>query len=410
MVRSLLLLSAILLAGCSTRVVPRTDSPPTARPQPVPPPTIRVDPLPVRPTPTPVPAPNPAAPRVDGPRAALPSVDARGARARAADAGLRPGPTVASLGLSPAAAARALGAFRISCPVAVRRNDASGLTRPGDWTDACAAAARWSDADAATFFATHFETVEVADGTAFSTGYYEPSIRGCRTRRPGCETPIYAIPSDRRAFSRAQIDNGALAGQGLEIGYVVDPIDLFFLQIQGSGRINLPDGGVMRIGYAAQNGRGYVPVGRILRERGQLAPNNISLQTIQAWMRAQPDRGRALMQENPSYIFFRELTGPGPIGSLGVPVTSRATVAVDPSFVTYGAPIVLARMEQGVANGLWVAQDTGGAIRGANRFDTFWGAGPDAEGIAGPLQTRGYALLLLPRGTLRRLSGNAAQP
>jgi membrane-bound lytic murein transglycosylase A len=335
-------------------------------------------------------------------------VAARPNPGRAADAGLRPGPAVADLGLPPVAAARALAAFRISCPVATRRNDASGLTRPSDWATACAAAARWSDADAVTFFATFFESVEVGDGAAFSTGYYEPSIRGCRTRQPGCQVPVYATPADRQAFSRAQIEDGALAGQGLEIAFAADPIDFFFLQIQGSGRLNLPDGGVMRIGYAAQNGRGYVPIGRLLRERGELQPGNISLQTIQAWMRRQPDGGRALMRENPSYIFFRELTGPGPIGSLGVPVTSRASVAVDPAYVTYGAPVLLAGMSDGRADGLWVAQDTGGAIRGANRFDTFWGAGPDAEGIAGPLQTRGRALILLPRGTLERLS--AAQP
>jgi len=114
------------------------------------------------------------------------------------------------------------------------------------------------------------------------------------------------------------------------------------------------------------------------------------------------------MRENPSYVFFRELTGPGPLGSLGLPVSERATVAVDPTYVTYGAPVLLARMSDGRVDGLWVAQDTGGAIKGANRFDTFWGAGPDAETIAGPLQAKGKALLLLPRGTLERLARDAA--
>jgi membrane-bound lytic murein transglycosylase A len=335
------------------------------------------------------------------------------APARAAEAGLRPGPTVSALALPPAVAARALGAFRISCSAAIRRNDTSGLTRPSDWAAACAAAPGWAQSDAVTFFNTWFETVEVGDGAAFATGYYEPSIRGCRTRMPGCEVPIYGTPPDLQKpyLTRTQIEEGALAGRGLEIAYAADPIDLFFLQIQGSGRLNLPDGSVMRIGYAQQNGRAYVPIGRLLRERGELARDNISLQTIQAWLRANPEAGRALMRENPSYVFFRELTGPGPLGSLGLPVTPRATVAVDPTYVTYGAPVLLAQMSDGRADGLWVAQDTGGAIRGANRFDTFWGAGPDAAGIAGGMQARGRALLLLPRGTLDRLSRDApAQP
>jgi membrane-bound lytic murein transglycosylase A len=391
-----------MLAGCATRVVPpaRTDNP---APRP-----IVVRPVITQPVTTPLPRPS-------AQRAPLPSVPAVAGRAprRAAEAGLRPGPTVSDLAIAPAIAARGLTAFRISCPSVTRRNDATGLTRPADWADACAAAQRWPQGDAPAFFATFFESVEVGDGAAFATGYYEPSIRGCRTRMPGCQVPIYGTPPDLQKpyLTRAQIEDGALAGRGLEIAYAADPIDLFFMQIQGSGRLNLPDGSVMRIGYAQQNGRAYVPIGRLLRERGQLAPDNISLQTIQAWMRASPDGGRSLMRENPSYVFFRELTGPGPLGSLGLPVTSRGSVAVDPSYVTYGAPILLSRMSDGRADGLWVAQDTGGAIRGANRFDTFWGAGPDAEGIAGGMQAKGRALLLMPRGTLERLARNApAQP
>ncbi len=418
--RLLALLAGLLLAGCATRNVP------PARPVEAPRPAVVAQPAPpMRPAP-------PARPVV-AQRAPLPSVPAVTGRApaRAAEAGLQPGPAVRDLAVDPATAARALAAFRISCSAVTRRNDASGLTRPSDWTNACAAAAGWPDSDAATFFATWFETVEVRDGAAFATGYYEPSIRGCRTPIPGvCEVPIYGTPSDlltrdpatgasRRGrlgpdgtyvlyYTRAEIEEGALAGRGLEIAYAADPVDLFFLQIQGSGRLRLPDGSIMRIGYAQQNGRSYVPIGRLLRERGELAPDNVSLQTIQAWLRANPGPGRALMRENPSYVFFRELTGPGPLGSLGLPVSERATVAVDPAYVTYGAPVLLARMSDGRADGLWVAQDTGGAIRGANRFDTFWGAGREAETIAGPLQAKGRALLLMPRGTLERLARDAA--
>ena len=191
-----------------------------------------------------------------------------------------------------------------------------------------------------------------------------------------------------------------------EIAWAADPVDLFFLQIQGSGRLRLPDGGVMRIGYAGQNGREYVAIGRLLRDRGLIAPP-VSMQKIVDWLHANPAEGRALMQENLSYVFFRELTGPGPLGALGRPVTPRVTVAADPRFVPLGAPVLLSGMDNPRADGLWIAQDTGGAIRGANRIDTFWGAGDDAASIAGGMQARGGALILLPRGALERLRARA---
>jgi membrane-bound lytic murein transglycosylase A len=202
-----------------------------------------------------------------------------------------------------------------------------------------------------------------------------------------------------------------LAGRGLEIAWVADPVDLFFLQIQGSGRLRQPDGSVMRIGYAGQNGREYTAIGRLMRERGTLAPP-ITMQRIVEWLRANPEEWRALMRENKSYVFFQELTGPGPLGALGRPVTPRATVAADPKFVPLGAPVLLQGMSDPRADGLWVAQDTGGAIRGANRFDTFWGAGEEAAAIAGGMQARGRSWLLLPRGTVERLGAGAtpAQP
>jgi len=175
---------------------------------------------------------------------------------------------------------------------------------------------------------------------------------------------------------------------------------LFFLQIQGSGRVKLPDGSVLRIGYADQNGREYVAIGRLLRDRGILPPGGASMQAIVDWLRANPEAGRALMRENLSYIFFRELGGP-PLGALGVPVTPRGTVAADPAFVPLGAPVYLT-LDRPEANGLWVAQDTGGAIKGPNRFDTFWGAGADATRTAGGMSAAGQALILLPKGTLAR--------
>jgi membrane-bound lytic murein transglycosylase A len=376
-----------------------------------------------------------AAPPPAVPAEPAPPLPAAAEHASALEAGTRPGPAIALLGFDAAAARAALAAFRISCPSAVRRTDQSGLTRPEDWLAPCDAAAQWSDDDALRFFTTHFESAEIATGAAFATGYFEPEIAGSRTRRAGYETPVYAKPADlveadlsqwnadlagRRIRGRVQdgnlilyhdraaIEEGALAGRGLGIGWVADPVDFFFLQIQGSGRLKLPDGGVMRIGYAGQNGREYVAIGRLLRERG-LVTSPVTMQAITAWLKANPEQGRAIMRENKSYIFFTELTGPGPLGSLGRPVTARVSVAADPRFVPLGAPVVLSEMEDPVANGLWVAQDVGGAIRGANRFDTFWGAGAEAARIAGGMSARGRALVLLPRGTLARHDGPAAQ-
>ena len=145
----------------------------------------------------------------------------------------------------------------------------------------------------------------------------------------------------------------------------------------------------MRIGYAGQNGRDYVAIGRLAARARDLPPGGANMQSIKDWIRANPDQGRALMRENLSYVFFKELTGPGPLGALNVPVTPQATVAADPNYVPLGAPIYLAKADRHEIDGLWVAQDTGGAIKGPNRFDTFWGAGPEAVAIAGGMSAYG---------------------
>ena len=355
--------------------------------------------------------------------ATAPAITADITTARAAS--LAAGPDIAALPIDEATAARALSAFRTSCASLVKRTDASGLTRGADWQPACADTA---GGNARAFFARHFETVQVADGKAFATGYYEPEIAGSRTRRAGYEAAIYRKPDDLAevdlgAFSdefkgrklrgrvsgntfvpyydRSEIVNGALAGRGLELAYAADPVELFFLQVQGSGRLRLPDGGVMRIGYDNQNGRGYTGIGKLMKDRGLLGPGQTSMQGIMAWLRAHPVEGAAIMNENKSWVFFRELTGPGPLGSMGLPVVGRASVATDPNFVPLGAPIYLA-VDRPEASGLWVAQDTGGAIKGANRFDTFWGAGEAATHTAGGMAANGQAWILLPKGTAAR--------
>ena len=364
----------------------------------------------------------------------LPAVAAPAGATTARAAGIVGGPDLGGLDISAAVATRALSAFRLSCPVVTRRTDASGLTQPDDWAPACAAARSWLDTDARRFFTEYFRAVQVGDGRAFATGYYEPEILGSRTRRPGFETPVYAVPPDlveidigdfsdtltgrriRGRFDRdrpiprlvpyadrAAIDGGALSGRGLEIAWVADPVEFFFLQVQGSGRVRLPDGAVLRIGYAGQNGHDYVGIGRLLRDRGVLQPGEASMQGLIDYLRRQPDGGRSIMHENPSWVFFRELTGPGPIGALNVPVTARASVAADPMFVPLGAPVVLV-MDRAEPNGLWIAQDTGGAIKGSNRFDTFWGNDADARAIAGGMAARGTALILLPVASVARLT------
>lgn len=379
-------------------------------------------PSPPVPAPPPVVAPTPPAP---GARPATP------ASGTAISAGVVAGPDIATLPIGAEGAQRALAAFRLSCPALLRRTDRSGLTTGTDWAAVCSASA--SAGDAATFFKTNFETVQVGPGTAFATGYYEPEIAGSRTRDATHQIPVYPKPADLidvdlglfsdalkgktirgrvdgskfvPYFDRAEIDGGALDPRVTPIAWAADYVELFFLQVQGSGRLKLPDGSVMRIGYAGQNGRDYTGIGALMRNRGLLGPTQQSMQGIMAWLRANPADGMAIMHENKSYVFFRELAGAGPVGALGVAVSPRGTVAADPAFVPLGAPVWL-DLDRDEADGLWVAQDTGGAIKGANRFDTFWGAGDDARRIAGGMSGRGSALVLLPRGTLARLKVSA---
>ena len=350
--------------------------------------------------------------------------------------GLRSGPAIDKLNLGDADAAAALASFRESCPKLLARNDASGLTRTFDWMPACDAAARGDYPNNRGFFTHFFETARVGGGEAFVTGYYEPEIAGVRSRKAGFDVPVYAMPPDLvRAkpgdvqpldsgrmplgrydaqgrfvpyWTRAEIENGALVGRGLEIGWAADPVEFFFLQVQGSGRLRAPDGSVMRIGYAGQSGQPYTGIGGVMRQRGLIGSGpgqySGSMQGIMAYIRDHPDEGRALMRENASWVFFRQISGDGPLGALGVPVRRESSVAADPKFVPLGAPVWL-DVDRSEAGGLWIAQDTGGAIKGANRFDSFWGAGSSAREIAGGMSARGSALLLLPKGTLKRITG-----
>ena len=394
------LIATLLLAGC-VRVVPDARPPvSTRRPQ--------ASPVPV---PVPVPVPPPLPPTVSA------------------------GPSVASLRLGADDARGALSSFVESCPRLVSRTDTSKLTTGADWRAVCDTARAWPAADAVRFFESQFETARLDDGKTFITGYFEPEIAGSRTRQPGYDVPVYKLPPDLiRAwpaetppeqrtgtpplgridisgtfvpyYDRAAIEEGALAGRGLEIAWAADAVEFFFLQIQGSGLLRLPDGGLMRIGYAGQNGRGYVGIGSLMRERGLIGegPGQYpgSMQGLMRYIREDRAAGAALMRENPSWVFFKETIGDGPFGSLNVPVRAGSSVATDPVYVTLGAPVWL-DVDRAEADGLWIAQDTGGAIKGVNRFDTFWGDGPAARTIAGGMSSRGQALLLLPKGVPARL-------
>ncbi len=268
-----------------------------------------------------------------------------------------------------------------------------------------------TNADARQFFESQFIPFKAAnhfDSQGKFTGYFEPIQRGSRNRSPRYHVPVYSTPHDRVKgvphFTRAEINRGALAGKGLELFWVEDPVRLFFTEIQGSGRIELDTGEVVRIGYAERNGHPYVPIGRVLKERGILPEDQISMQSIKEWLWKNPEQAYEVMEQNPSFIFFRVIEGDGPIGSQGVALTPWRSLAVDRKFVPLGIPLfvdtVLPQTPQTPAaffRKLVIAQDTGGAIKGPVRGDIFFGAGTEAEWYAGYLNSGGEYYLLLPR-------------
>ena len=341
----------------------------------------------------------------------------------------------------------AMPAFRLSC----RRlssfgpetslggmPDGTGVlaagTVAGTWAPVCAAAAMVPDGDdaaARAFFEKYLEAHAMSfgpDGRALFTGYYEPEVAGARQRGGVYQTPIYRRPGNvvqaatgpdprgRRLQQRgpggkpvaipdrAAIVRGALRGRGLELAWLADPIDAFFIQIQGSGRVLLADGEVMRVGYAGTNGRPYVAVGKVLMDRGEMTREEVSMQSIRAWLMAHPQQADALMNMNPSYVFFREVTDippdQGAAGALGVPLTPMRSVAVDRAFIALGVPIYIVTtdpVDGTPIQKLFLAQDTGGAIKGPVRADIFFGWGKMAEERAGLMKGTGSAWVLLPR-------------
>lgn len=290
--------------------------------------------------------------------------------------------------------AAALTAFRETCA------DMNGA----EWAAICALAARAGDARV--FFELFFRPVLVRDGEPMLfTGYFEPELRG--SRRPGgpYRYPLYATPPEVRgggAFaSRAEIEEqGLLAGRGLEIAWVDDPVDVFFLQIQGSGRVKLAEGGAIRVGYGGANGHKYRSIGEELVRRGVYDRHQVSAQVIRNWVRRNPVDGAALLRHNPSYVFFRELKGlsadKGPLGAMNRSITTLRSIAVDPAFVPLGAPVWIEKEGAAPLHRLTIAQDTGSAIKGAQRADIFFGSGEDAGRRAGRVRDGGRMYVLLP--------------
>ena len=301
------------------------------------------------------------------------------------------------------------------------------------WRETCALAERLpAAAPVREFFETGFVPYRVANADGgvlgLATGYYEPLLRGSRSKEGLYRYPLYAAPADllivdlaeinpelkhlrlrgrlegRRVvpyYPRAEIERGLPALAGRELLWVDDAVDLFFLQIQGSGRVQLPSGELVRVGYADQNGQPYKSIGRYLVEQGEVKLEQASMHGIKAWGASNPAKLEALLNQNPSYVFFRELpqTGGGPLGALGVALTPERSIAVDPRYIPLGAPVFLATTWPGSAQALQrlvLAQDTGGAIRGAVRADYFWGFGEAAGAQAGRMRQSARMWVLLP--------------
>ncbi|RPE64728.1 membrane-bound lytic murein transglycosylase A [Pacificibacter maritimus] len=272
-----------------------------------------------------------------------------------------------------------------------------------EWPQVCRVASQQTNAK--TFFELFFRPVLIEDANdALFTGYFEPELSGSLTRTAKYRYPVYSLPKDRTArspyYTRRDIGEGALAGQGLEIAWVDDPVELFFLQVQGSGRIQLTNGSTIRIGYAGHNGYNYNSIGKELINRGVYSEHQVSAQVIKNWVRRNPVEGQELLYTNPSYVFFTrrdELdAASGPIGAMSRSITPMRSIAVDPAYITLGAPVWVEKDGNEPLRRLMIAQDTGSAIKGAQRADVFYGTGDTAGELAGRIRDTGRMVVLMP--------------
>jgi membrane-bound lytic murein transglycosylase A len=337
---------------------------------------------------------------------------------------------------------QALDAFRKSCARLIGLPDDRSIGAGGiagtvaDWRPACEALETVANGDAAAraYLERWFDPFAAFNNDqpeGLFTGYYEASLNGSRARTARYATPLHARPDDlvmvdlgefrdhlkgeriagrvsdgrlKPYEQRAEIVSGALDARDLEIVWVDNPVDAFFVQIQGSGRIALDDGSEIRVGYAGQNGHPYTAIGKVLIESGALTREAVSMQSIRIWLEANPGRADEVMNQNRSYVFFDVLDGDGPLGAQGIPLTAGRSIAVDRKFLPLSVPIWLdtvAPLPDGSGERplrrLMIAQDTGGAIRGPVRGDVFWGHGSDAAAVAGRMKSPGRYYLLLPK-------------
>jgi len=406
--RVLAALAAIAAASCTTPAPPPAAVAPQPQPQPQPAAPLQCPP-PEKPA---CPAPTTPTPPVPEARGKL----VRGAWGELTNWGvetLRP----------------SLEAFVRSC-TALEKQDA--------WKPVCGTARTFApdtpETEIRSFFELNFDPWQVRNtddtDSGMITGYYEPLLHGSLTRSARYRYPIYAVPDDLLVIdlssvypdlkhkrlrgklegnrvvpylSREEIDRDPAPLKGRELVWVDDEIDLFFLQIQGSGQVELPNGQRMRVGYADQNGHPFRSLGRALIDSGQIPPEKASMQGIKEWARRHPRKVQEYLNTNPSYVFFRELPRdlPGPLGALGVPLTPERSIAIDPRVIPLGVPVYLVTTWPNTSeplDRLMVAQDTGGAIAGGVRADFFWGFGDEAGALAGRMRQAGRMWVLLPKG------------
>ena len=310
----------------------------------------------------------------------------------------------------------ALAAFRRSCPKLSGGPDTRIVTdggrktiAPAEWQRICDAAARVSGHDdhaARSFFEDNFQPLVVQVPGRF-TGYFEPEMRGSRAPSRLFTVPVYRRPpdlTDRPYLTRAEIEQGALKGKGLEIAWVQDPVALFEVQVQGSGRINLAEGGVLSLSYDGSNNQPYTALADVLGEMGIMKKEDATWPMIRDWLKRHPQQAREVMRKDQRYIFFKDSKSPSASGSEGVTLTAQRSLAADLTFTPYGTPIWIDTVRpvarrRGATEPyrrLTIVQDTGTAIQGPARADVFFGGGPQAADWAGRMISEGRAIVLVP--------------
>jgi len=319
----------------------------------------------------------------------------------------------------------ALQTFLTSCPMLMKKargtSSGSNIAVPQDvWQSLCMDASRvppGNNERARMFFEERFVPYRVTNNgkeRGLFTGYYVPTLYGAFRKKGDYAYPLYIAPPElarqRPYHSHAEINNGILNKRGLELVWIDDPVMRFFLQIQGSGRVRLSDGREMLVGYAGQNGHKYESLGKIMGDENLIPKDQINFYTIRQWLYDNPQKAFAMMERNPSYVFFRRLDVPGVVGAVGAVLTKQRSMAVDSNYIPYGLPLFLETdlppiqcCEPQPFHRLMIAQDTGGAIRGPIRGDIFFGEGSEAEFLAGNMKGRGQYSLLVPREITHQL-------